>query len=87
MSALIMSGKRHIQNSVAFSRNLDEQIRSVEGNEHYTGMAALIAYNIDEIDAAISAISDYVGKFASTETLHAQYFNPKRLFNIFSRKS
>ena len=67
----------YLQNTVNFSRNLEEQAFVVSGKKSYTNLGGLIAYNLGTIDKCAEGLGDFVGKLATAKVYDKQYFEPR----------
>lgn len=67
----------YLQNTVNFSRNMEEQTFVAAGKSTYTNLAGLIAYNWGTIDKYAEGLGDFVGKLATAKLYDKQYFEPR----------
>lgn len=77
MSDFIVQGNNYVSNSVSISRNIDEQIGVVSGNNSYSVLSNFISDNITYVDSFIERTSQFIGDMAVTHMLDKQYYNSK----------
>ena len=87
MYDLININPGYVQNSVAFSRNREEELGIASGKQEYSSLSNLLAKHINEIDALAECASEYAAIFAVNSINETQYHDPNngKLKNAWKR--
>ena len=87
MEELLLYTPQYVQNSVAFSRNREEEIGLASGSQGYGNFAGLVSRHLHEIDAIFESASEQAALFAVNRIDEEQFKNPKngRIRNWFNR--
>lgn len=77
MNSILTDGTCYVQNSVAFSRNMEEKWEISNKNITYSKLAGMLLQNLDTIDRMIEGGSEFAGQYAAAAMAEHQYHNPQ----------